>query len=378
MVQFQPIEASLVDGPVAARVAIPPYDSLTPQQRSELAGAEPLSFLHALPSGDDDAGRVEAVAGLERLVSHGVFGPEQAGFFVYRFGDRTASQTGLVGGVAIDDVIDGVVLPHEQVRPDRVTGLVDYQEAVGASSSPVAMTYRATSRLDNLVARITARAPDLHFAAGDGVAQTVWRVEEEASEVAAAAREVTHAYITDGHHRVAAAVEIAHRRRLAGQAPGRAGQLLSVLFPDHDLRLHGFHRLVVPFDPIDGLLRDLGPQDLVAVPIEDLRPQDPGWCGLLVGGRSFRFRLPGSGDVLPDRLDPNRLQDHVLGPLLGVVDPGRDPRLDNVPGTVPVDELVARASGGVGFVLHPVTMADFMLVSEMGASMPPKSTYFSP
>lgn len=377
MVRFAPLELSLVTQGVAHRVVVPPYDSLSADERRELASSEPLSFLHALPAVEDDAGRAAAASGLARLRQAGVFMPEQHGLFVYRFGDGTTAQTGLVGGIAVDDLSSGTVLPHEQTRPDRVAGLVEYLEVVGAGSSPVAMTYRATERLDALVAGVTERSPDLHFATADGVEQTVWCVRGEASMLVEAAKSIPHLYITDGHHRVAAAIELG-RRRSNRDGHDRSAWLLSVLFPDHDLRLHGFHRIVSPFPGVAALLEALRPLGIRPVGLDAVRPAAAGSCGLIAGDQSFVFELPEAGTHLPERLDPNRLQDHVLEPFLGVIDPGMDRRLFNLPGTVSIAELAVRAARGVAFVLHPVTMADFMAVSVMGASMPPKSTYFSP
>jgi len=75
------------------------------------------------------------------------------------------------------------------------------------------------------------------------------------------------------------------------------------------------------------------------------------------------------------------LSERVLGGLLGITDPRTDPRLEFVGGARGVDELECRmAQGGfqAAFALHPTRMADLIRVSDAGAVMPPKSTWFDP
>ena len=70
----------------------------------------------------------------------------------------------------------------------------------------------------------------------------------------------------------------------------------------------------------------------------------------------------------------------MLAPVFGIVDPRRDPRLDFVGGIRGTDELARRATacGGVAFSLHATSMTELFAVSDTGAIMPPKSTWFEP
>jgi uncharacterized protein (DUF1015 family) len=47
-------------------------------------------------------------------------------------------------------------------------------------------------------------------------------------------------------------------------------------------------------------------------------------------------------------------------------------------GTAELERLVGSGKAAVAFSLYPVSVADLMRVSDAGAIMPPKSTWFEP
>ena len=68
----------------------------------------------------------------------------------------------------------------------------------------------------------------------------------------------------------------------------------------------------------------------------------------------------------------------MLGPVLGVEDPTRDPRVSFI-GDPDAGELERRAGEkGVAFALYPTSAAQVMSVADAGLTMPPKSTWFAP
>ena len=87
------------------------------------------------------------------------------------------------------------------------------------------------------------------------------------------------------------------------------------------------------------------------------------------------------GAAAADRLDVSRLQELVLGPLLGIGDVRSDKRIDFVGGARGSDELERLVTSGraaVAFSLYPVGLEDLMAVCDAGGIMPPKSTWFEP
>jgi uncharacterized protein (DUF1015 family) len=89
---------------------------------------------------------------------------------------------------------------------------------------------------------------------------------------------------------------------------------------------------------------------------------------------------PEPGDVI-GALDVSVLQERLLEPVLGIADVRTDKRIDFIGGARGTRELERHVDSGnaaVAFSLYPVSVADLMAVSDAGAIMPPKSTWFEP
>ena len=92
----------------------------------------------------------------------------------------------------------------------------------------------------------------------------------------------------------------------------------------------------------------------------------PGWCR--------------KGDPIA-RLPITLLARNLIEPLLGITDPRTDKRIDFIGGGRGLSELERRVGSGemaVAFALYPTSMDDLIAVSDVGAIMPPKSTWFEP
>ena len=75
------------------------------------------------------------------------------------------------------------------------------------------------------------------------------------------------------------------------------------------------------------------------------------------------------------------LQDGLLAPVLKIADVRTDKRIDFIGGargTSELERLVDSGQAAVAFSLYPVSVTDLMAVSDAGAIMPPKSTWFEP
>ena len=349
-------------------VISPAYDLYTPPERLELARARPRSFLNAtlseedLPDLDLENRRVQALDYLRRELEEETwqFGGER--FAVLRLEGSGHVQTGVVGDVPAS-AFPRVILPHEDTRPSRVAELADYLRSVAYGSSPVGLTYRRRVPIDAIVSRVTESRPDLDVTLPDGDRHTVWVVENESDResLMEAFSLVTSAYIIDGHHRVAAAVQ-------RGADPGGpAGRFLAVAFPDDDLVIYPFHRWVDAH---------LAPPSGASQPATARREPSPGVVIAVTREGEWAIELP----LQPEEEDVSALARTVLGPRLGIADERTEPRIAFVPGFPDSRALRAMVAerGGVGFLVHPATVAAVMAVSDRGGVMPPKATFFAP
>lgn len=397
---------------MAPRTAALPYDVVSLAEAREAVGDEPASFLGIdvpqvwFEDGHDPYGDevyAQAAHRFGAAVANGTYVQEvEPAFYVYRQEADGRTQTGVVGCVAVDDFVAGVVKRHENTRVEKENDRVRHIEALGAQTGPVFLAYRpdaaGAGRLAAAVAEVVAQEPLYDFVDGAGVRNTVWNVTDPRlrGEMADAASEVPAAYIADGHHRSASAVRVAKARREDGTAhrpaiEGDAGAdtVMAVLFPADDLHLLAYNRVVADRAglTVDGLLdavRDAG-FELSPIGAADAADVAAGSFSLCTDGRWWRMtpteELASEVAGLPavDALDVAVLQDRVLGPVLAIGDPRTDPRISFVGGNRGVEGLEAEAgTEGVAFFCHPTAMDQVMAVADAGGLMPPKSTWFEP
>lgn len=386
----------------AAGFASLPYDVFDRAEAAAYVAAHPGSFLaidrpetafapeHDMYADDvyDAARRI-----LEERAADGTLmrDPNKC-YYLYRLAQNDRSQTGIVAACALDDYMDGTIKRHELTRRDKEDDRVRHIQATGCQTGPIFLAYRDDPTLSFLVAAAKEAEPLYDFEDAEGVRQTVWRIGRpeavEAFELMLA--RMPCAYIADGHHRAASAARVcAQMRKEAGD--GLTGDepfnyLLCVLFPASELTVLPYNRVVADMGGLDAeeLCRAVEKAHFdVSEPLDEpVRPDEKGVFGMYANG-SWR-RLAWLGDERTDTdpvasLDASRLQDRVLGPVLGIGDPRCDPRISFVGGNAGPDELERRAGdAGVAFSLCATSVADLMGVADAGLLMPPKSTWFEP
>ncbi len=395
--RLHPFDALRPKPELAARVAAVPYDVVNRNEAAELARDNPYSFLHVgrsdidLPKDvdpHDDRVYSGARAALDDLISRGILVREGTpALYLYRQIMGGRAQVGLVGCVHIDEYERNIIRKHEKTRQDKEDDRTRHVLTLEAHAEPVFLTYRERVEIDGLAAPVLLTSPLYDFPAPDNVRHTVWRISDPAAWVDAFQR-VPHAYVADGHHRSASAWRAGIERREAN--PNHQGNeeynwFLAVLFPRNQLTILPYNRLV----------RDLGGsspaevlQALRAVgrvsPAQHPQPSRPGTFGVYLAAAWYEVELD-EGSI--DRKDPigsldvSLLQDRVLGPVLGIGDPRIDSRIDFVGGIRGTAELERRVDSGemaIAFALYPTTIDQLMAVSDAGAIMPPKSTWFEP
>lgn len=386
----RPVPLYVVQPELAARVAAPPYDTLTPAAAAA-AAADPLNFLNVLRAPPDNDGAASVPVGgdsdaLRRLLRDGVFVAAMSPRFAwYRLATDGHSQTGLIAEVAVADYDAGRIVRHEHTRADREEQLAAYQQTVAADASPVALAYRPDERMDELMRRATAGPPHLRFTSDDGVEHSLWTTQDDdlIADACRAAGALRRLYITDGHHRFAAASRVAAARRAAGSGPDAPDQwLLAALFDGDQLRILPFHRSVTR--PRELTTAQLLARLATRVDVEPLDPPQPparphtfsAW----VDGDWYRLTVPadavGTGPLAG--LDVAVLHEQLLIPILGVTEPRFDPRL-HYPAGGPQDVAAhCERERAIGFMVRAPSMAQLMAAADAELVMPPKSTLFSP
>lgn len=376
------------------RVIAGAYDSKTAAQRRAIVNQNPFSYLGVTRSHEDltegcsDADLLSLSSRtLERILEVGAFAPsDHASFYAYRLSSPDQStehafdQIGVVGALDIDGLRDGRVLTHENIRPERASLITDHLTHVGATSSPISLTHVAAPEVLTIVTAVSEREPDVDVLV-EGVRNQVWTFGASETEDIQSFLNDPVVYVTDGHHRCAAAM--AGRYAHPNLAP--FARTLAVLFPRDQLRVEAFHRRA----PDRGLrstpelvdaLSTVGTVTPVSG-VDGARPTAKGEVGVYHGGSWFRLVLdPLERPTTLASLDVERLRRDVIGHVLGVNELDDNSDVDYVPNPSGVDELVARCDvdGYVGLLVYPTDINDLMAVAAAGDLMPPKSSYLDP
>jgi uncharacterized protein (DUF1015 family) len=385
----------------AAEVAAPPYDVMNAAEARAMVRGRPWSVLHIsrpevdLPEDTDPyAPEVYAKAreNLDGMLTQGLLvkDPEPR-YYVYRLTMGNHCQTGLVAAASVAAYDAERIKRHEFTRPVKEDDRVRQIDALNAQTGPAFLVYRATPRIDQILGRMSAGEPEVDFQAPDGVRHQLWSIADQATieDLTAAFEALDALYVADGHHRTAAASRVAAARRAEDpQAIGEASYnyFLSVIFPHDQMRILDYNRAVKDLhgNTPESLIAHLSIPFAVEGALGPVRPERPGQFGLYLAGHWYRLdldpaRIPYDDPVA--RLDVSLLQDNVIEPLLGIVDPRRDERIDFVGGIRGLEALSARvdsAEMAAAFSLFPTRMEDLMAVADSGEVMPPKSTWFEP
>lgn len=403
MAIVRPFRAIRPQPDVAASVAALPYDVMNSDEARQMVKGNPYSFLHVDkaeidmdPSIDLYDARVyeKARDNLNEMIEKGVFLQDETPcLYVYKQVMNGRAQIGIVACASIDEYRQNIIKKHELTRADKEQDRVNHVDYCNANTGPIFLTYRADGEINTLVEAAMTKPPVYDFVSEDGVGHTVWVIDEEAiiAKLAERFSGIPYLYIADGHHRSASAVRVGMKRREANpdfDGTEEFNFFLSVLFPDEQLYIMDYNRLVKDLNgnTQEQFLQKVS-EKFIVTPYEKagvLKPEAKHTFGMYLSGKWYLLAAKeGSFDAADPvaQLDVSILQNNLLHPILNIGDPRTDKRIDFVGGIRGLQNLADRVDSGemaVAFSMYPTTMQDLMDIADAGAIMPPKSTWFEP
>jgi uncharacterized protein (DUF1015 family) len=327
MAVVKPFRAERYDeesaGPLEQLVA-PPYDVISPEERSELLGRSPYNVVHlTLPDTEEEAG-----AAIADWRGRGVLARDEEPAYWFLSQDYVGpdgvarNRSGLVASLRAEPYENRVVLPHERTHSGPKEGRLRLLRATRTQLEPIFLLYEG----DPLEPPV--REPDLQ-SGGD----KLWRIGDAPSF------EQTELLIADGHHR--------YETALAYAEEGGSPYLMVVLVPTRQegLTIFPTHRVAEHVNGAGG------------TPIDEPGDELPG----VVLYRDGRYELlAGDGlDVdIVERIAPQGVTyTSQRGDAVATVD---------------------RGDAEAAFLLRPTRIEDVWEVARRGDTMPQKSTYFFP
>jgi uncharacterized protein (DUF1015 family) len=388
MADVRPFRALRPRDELAGAVIAPPYDVLTEAEARALA-ADPRNFVRVtrsevdLPQGADPHSAeayAQARANLDALRAQGVLVQDDAPTY-YLYGQRMGEhrQLGVLAACSVAEYDAGLIRKHEHTRPDKEDDRTHHMEVLDAQVGLVFLACAPHAALSARLHTLSLAAPAWRVRTEDGVEHTLWPVPlAEVEPLRALFAELPCLYVADGHHRSAAASRVHARRGDDASATFVAG-----IFPADQLQVMAYNRVVLDLNGHDraSFLAEVASRFEITAgsPVPNARQR---FSMYLDGAWSTLTPKPGLFDEADPvaRLDVSILQDHLLGPILGIDDPRRSERISFVGGIRGHAALSAAVDGGaaVAFHLFPTGLDQLFDVADAGEVMPPKSTWFEP
>ncbi|WP_036606451.1 DUF1015 domain-containing protein [Oribacterium sp. P6A1] len=416
MAVVKPFKAIRPNREAVSEVAALPYDVYSRQEAREKVKGHPLSFLNIdrpetqFPEDYDMYSREVYKKASEMLNSEieaGIYVKDEVPcYYIYELTMDGRTQTGIAALSSIDDYLSNVCKKHENTVEEKEQDRIRHVDSCSCQTGPIFLAYRERKEITEIVDSEKQKAALYDFVSDDNIRHRVWKIDDDklVSRLMTEFASVPATYIADGHHRAASAVKVGLMRRK--EHPDYTGEeefnfFLSVLFPDNELKIMDYNRIVKD-------IRGLAPEDLM-LSIEEnfvvfnvkeaFVPKVKGEMLMYISGEWFLLRA--KDQVVEERkndpvrsLDVSILQDLILSPLLGIRDPRTDKRIEFVGGIRGIKELEKKVSQytyghvmdgtieetgpAVAFLMHPTGIDELINVADHQLLMPPKSTWFEP
>jgi uncharacterized protein (DUF1015 family) len=395
---------------VLSNVVAPPYD-LIDKARQDALYARSLYNIVRLELNRDPDRYASAARTLGEWRKEQVLklAPRPAIYLYSQFFEvegRRLRRDGFIVRIRLEEFSAGRILPHERTFPAAKQDRLELLTALDTNVSSVFGLYAgAHPVLASLTAELTAREPALEVTDDLGICNQLRRIEDEAA-IAAIQQELEspRIFIADGHHRYETALEYRRRRAAdrdpAGARPYDYTMMTLVACDDPGLVILPTYRVarrlnpeaIASFDqraaPLFAIEEFNSPEAMRAA----LAKAGQGALAIALGGERVKLRLlrlkdpRAMADALPgapqavQRLDVSVLHALVLERIFEIT-----PEQIKAGGLIEytIDALgalesVAPGSTGGAFLMNPPSIGDVEAVSDAGAVMPEKSTYFYP
>ncbi|WP_026929272.1 DUF1015 family protein [Glycomyces tenuis] len=334
------------------------------------AVAAGLSFEQALPAA------AERLAALKEAGRFASFGDVAVAYRISGGAEPVAYGVFcMVDTAEISSAADepGKVIRNEDVFIEKVKQRNELNQQLRHLLSPVLLLQ--SSRGDELhaaVAEAVAGAGEPVASDVDEAGRTheIWAIGGDEGLALAALAGDGDLIVADGNH-----------RSLAAQV-GELDRFLAVVTTPQSVAIRPYHRLVAGLPGSASQLVEQIAQIGAEVTQVGGPPETPAVGGTVVAygqGRTWEITFADTEGSVVDRLDHTRVEQEVLGGLLGW-DAG-DKRITYVGGDYPASWLVEQVDAGkadLAILIAPVTVEDFIDVNLQRLKMPRKSTWFVP
>ncbi len=393
-----------------SNVVAPPYDLIGVDRQNELYNRSPYNIVR-LELGREADRYTASAATLAKWRADDILrvAPRPAIYLytqLFEVGGRRLRRDGFVARVRLENFSHGRILPHEKTFPAAKADRLKLLTALNTNVSSIFGLYSGEyAELDALIANAATRAPLAEVVDDLGIENQL-RAIEAPEEIAMVrnALESSLILIADGHHRYETALNFREIRRVV---EGDTGALHAydytmmtlvgcdspglVILPTHRVVKHldanalaSFESLarkvfeVEEFEDRDRMRSELARRGRGALGVA-LRGAQKMWLLRLRDRHALETALPQTPAEVRE-LDVSILHAMVFDRIFGVKSAAIKAG-GNLEYTIDADGALEAVSSGRAdgaFLMNPPSIEDVQRVSDSGATMPEKSTYFYP
>ncbi len=391
-------------------VVAPPYDLIGENRQSGLYRRSPYNIVR-LELGRETDRYAASAATLAKWRAEGILRltPKPSIYLytqLFEIDGRKFRRDGLVVRFRIEEFGAGRILPHEKTFPAAKEDRLKLLTALNTNVSSIFGLYSGKhAELDALIASAATRAPLADVVDDLGIENQLRTIDDrDEIEVIQRALDSSLILIADGHHRYETALNY---RKIRHAAEGNSGALSGydytmmtlvgcdspglVILPTHRVVKHLEAQALASFakraresfeveECISGneMRAGLSRRGRGTIGIA-LRGAQKMWLLRLRDPRALESALPQTPPVVRE-LDVSILHALVFDRIFGIK-PAAIKAGGNVEYTIDADGALDAVSGGNAdgaFLMNPPSVDDVRRVSDSGATMPEKSTYFYP
>ena len=401
MAIIKPFKAVRPANEYVKMVAELPYDVMNREEAKKIAKGNKYSYLQIdraeIELDDkinehDEQVYVKAKENLDKFKKENIFVKDKEdAIYIYREIVNDRAQIGIVACVAVDDNLNGVVKKHEYTKPDKELDRTNHIKYCNANTGTVLLTYKNNEEIDKIMDYyVYFMNPIYDFKTDDNVTHTVWKVEKERdiNDLINEFKKVGNLYIADGHHRCAAAENIALEERRKN--PNYTGEeefnyYIAMISPDTNLKVMDYNRVVKDLNNLteEEFLNKIKEKFILREVKENYKPDKKGHMGMFLNDKWYEIEFGkeylDKKDVV-ETLDISILQQYILDEILGIKNPRTDKRIDFIGGIRGAKEIERRVKEDmkVGFLMYPTHINELISVADANEIMPAKSTWFEP
>lgn len=396
-------------------VIAPPYDVVTREEASKMGQERPQCVIHinrpeiAFPGvkETEDCVYQKGAELLQKWINDQLLiRHDKPGFYAYRSKLGGHSQVGLYSLFSCQQYYDGLIKKHEQTRKAPEEDRTKTVRIQNANVGSVFLAYRGARHQElrdyvkKLVEGPADRVAHLDF---DNTDHELWFIddEEKVKKIQELFSQVPHVYIADGHHRAASACNVWKERKEAAGDSYTGNEpycyFMACVFSDDELCVIDYNRVIkqnpytqeelfqkleekgFKLTPMEGNEKPETPDFL---PMHHARPMQHKVFSLFIHGKWYRMEFTGKAlsESAADNIDSKILTDFCLTPIFNITDLRNDPRIKFIGGTRGLQALeeACKTEDSLAIAVPPVEMCQLFDVSDEGAMMPPKSTWFVP